>query len=198
MLSVRSILLLVSALAAPIYAQTVTPAYRPLTGEERWRYYLKVTYASPGVWFGVAGPALGAHLNHEPEAWGQGAAGYGRRVANRFGRMVLQRSYEAAGAAALGHEVRYIPSGRKRLISRIGYAVIANFVTYDRNGGRTANVARVSSVVAAQATATLWMPDGYRDFKTAARGAGVELSVGSGLNLLKEFSPEIKRLFKRK
>jgi hypothetical protein len=185
-------------LALPVGAQTPTDPYQPLTGSERWRVYLRDTYLSPGGWMGAAGPALAAHLNHEPEVWGQGLEGYSKRFANRFGRMALRKSYEAAGAAALGHEVRYIPSRRKRVISRIGYALIANFVTYDRHGGRTPHVARVGSVFAAQFTAAAWMPDGYRDMTTVMRGAGVELGVSSGLNLVKEFTPEIKRLFKRK
>jgi hypothetical protein len=84
-------------------------SYRPLSGRERWNLYLHDALWSPGIVFRVAGPALlGAQVNDEPPAWGQGAEGYSRR----FGRFALKETYEAAGAAALGHEVRYVRSMR--------------------------------------------------------------------------------------
>ena len=44
--------------------------------------------------------------------------GYGKRFANRFGRNALQETYEAAGAALLQHEVRYIRSKRSGFLPR--------------------------------------------------------------------------------
>jgi hypothetical protein len=82
--------------------------YKPLTGQDRWNIYFREAFWSPGAFFPAAGPALGAHLDNDPPEWGQGSAGYSRRVANRFGRFALQETYEAAGAALLQHEVRYI------------------------------------------------------------------------------------------
>ncbi len=42
------------------------------------------------------------------------------------------------------------------------------------------------------------MPAGYRDASTALRGVGIELVVSSGFNLIREFAPELKRVFTRK
>ncbi len=93
--------------SVPATPMTVTGAesYRPLTGKARWNLYLREAFWRPGVFLRAAGPALGAQLNNEPPAWGQGSEGYSKRFANRFGRFALQETYEAAGAAALGHEV---------------------------------------------------------------------------------------------
>jgi hypothetical protein len=170
-------------------------SYQPLTGRERWNLYLRDTFWSTGAFFRAAGPALGAQLNNEPPAWGQGAEGYSRRVANRFGRFALQKTYEAAGAAALGHEVRYVRSRRSGFLPRATHALTANFITYDRNGRRTPHVARVGSVFAAEFKGSLWMPGGYRDAATAMRGVGRELGVSSAFNLIREFAPELKRMF---
>jgi len=111
-------------------------SYQPLTGKERWSLYLREAFWSPAVFMRAAGPALGAQRNNEPPAWGQGAEGYSKRLANRFGRFALQETYEAAGAAALGHEVRYIRSKRSGFLPRAAQALTSNFVTYDRNGER--------------------------------------------------------------
>ncbi len=172
-------------------------SYQPLSGKERWDLYLNAAFWSPGVFFRAAGPALGAHLNNEPPVWGQGAEGYSKRFANRFGRFALRETYQAAGAAALGHEVRYVRSKRTDLLRRAAHALTANLVTYDRNGRRTPHLAGVGSVFAAEFTGNLWMPSGYGNTATAMRGAGIELGVGSAFNLIREFAPDLKRIFTR-
>jgi hypothetical protein len=101
---------------------------------------VRIVLWSPGVFFASAGPALGAQLKNEPASWGQGVEGYSKRFANRFGRFTLQKSYEAAGAAALGHEVRYVRSKRSGFGRRAVHALTANFVTHDRNGRRAAHI----------------------------------------------------------
>ena len=113
---------------------SVQSSFQTLTGKERWNLYLRDAFWSPGVFFRAAGPALGAQLNNEPAAWGQGMEGYSKRFANRFGRFALQETYEAAGAALLQHEVRYVRSNRSGFLPRAAHALTANFVTYDRQG----------------------------------------------------------------
>ncbi len=39
------------------------------------------------------------------------------------------------------------------------------------------------------------MPNGYRGASTALRGVGIELGVSSAFNLIREFAPELKRVF---
>jgi hypothetical protein len=182
----------------PGVAGAVQSSFQTLTGKERWNLYLRDAFWSPGVFFRAAGPALGAQLNNEPAAWGQGMEGYSKRFANRFGRFALQETYEAAGAALLQHEVRYVRSKRSGFLPRAAHALTANFVTYDRSGRRTPHVARVGSVFAAEFTGSLWMPAGYRDASTAMRGVGMELGVSSAFNLVREFAPELKRIFTRR
>ncbi|MBI5083174.1 MAG: hypothetical protein HZB13_01045 [Acidobacteria bacterium] len=172
--------------------------YQPLTGKERWALYLRGTFWNPGVLFRVGGPALGAQMNNEPPQWGQGMEGYSKHFANRFGRFALRETYEAAGAALLQHEVRYIRSKRSGFLPRAADALAANFVTYDRSGRRTPHMARVGSVIAAEFTGNLWMPNGYRDPSSAMRGAGMQLGVGSAFNLMREFAPELKKIFTRR
>lgn len=180
---------------ATLSAATGPGSYQPLSGKERWNLYLRDAFWSPGVFFRAAGPALGAQLNNGPPTWGQGAEGYSKRFANRFGRFALKETYQAAGAAALGHEVRFVRSERSGFLPRAAHALTANFVTYDRNGRRTPHVARVGSVFAAEFTGDLWMPAGHRDASTALRGVGMELGASTAFSLIREFAPELKRIF---
>ena len=183
---------------SPPSSDATPVSYQPLTGTERWKLYWHDALWNPGVFFGAAGPALGGQLNHDPDSWGQGAEGYGKRSANYFGRFALQRTYEAAGAALLQHDVRYLRSKRSGFLPRAAHALSANFVTYERNGRRTPNFARVGSIVGAEFTGNLWMPDGYRNASKAMRGAGMELGARSAVDLIREFAPELKRIFSRR
>jgi hypothetical protein len=169
-------------------------AWRPLTGRERLNVYVRQAFVGPGAFFRAAGPALGSHLKNEPPEWRQGMEGYSRRFANRFGRFALKETYEAAGAAALGHEVRYLRSTRTGFLPRAAHALAATFITYDRNGQRTFHATRAGAAFAAEFTGNLWMPAGSRTRAQAVRGVGLELGMNSVFNLLREFSPELKRL----
>ncbi|MEQ1947746.1 MAG: hypothetical protein ABL995_11190 [Bryobacteraceae bacterium] len=172
--------------------------YRPLTGKERWHLYLKNAYWSPMSLGRSAGAALGGQLANNPYQWGQGMEGFGRRLADRSARFAVQESYQALGAALLQHEVRYIPSKKTGFFPRLGYAIAANFVTYDRNGHRTPHVTRLGAVVGAEFTADLWQPEGYRHVSDTMRGVGVQLGTSSAFNILREFAPEVKRVFRRR
>lgn len=180
----------------PAPADLAKSPYAPLTGRERRNIYLHDAFASPGAFFRATGPALGAQRNNEPPEWGQGMEGYSKRVANRFGRDTIYKSYEAAGAAVLGHEVRYLPSKRPGFLPRATHALTANFITYDRHGHRTPHVTRVGSAIGAEFTGNLWMPDDRRNASEAMRGAGMQLGVSGAFNLIREFSPELKRFFR--
>jgi len=176
-------------------AQAPDPA--PLTGKERMDLYIHDAFWSPGVFFRAAGPALGKQMKNDPAEWGQGMEGYSKRFADRFGRFTIAKSVEAGSAALLQHEVRYLPSKRTGFFPRASHALVANFVTVDRNGHRVPNVSRVGGVLAGEFTGNLWMPDGSRSASNAMRGAGMHLGVTSVFNLFREFSPEIKRAFRR-
>ncbi len=178
---------------APARVEPVS--YRPLSGKERWNLYVRDTFWSPGAFFRAAGPALGGHLSNEPPEWRQGTAGYSRRFANRFGRFTLQKSYEAAGAALLQHEVRYRRSDRYGFLPRASHALTANFATYDASGRRAPHLARVGAAFAAEFTGNLWVPAGHRDTATALRGVVTQLGVSSAFNLVREFAPELRRMF---
>jgi hypothetical protein len=166
--------------------------YQPLTGQERWRLY-RTEMLRPGVVFAAAGPALGGQLNNEPAVWGQGMAGYSRRLADQWGRQALRQTYQAGAAAALGQDVRYFPSGKTGFFPRAGHAFAAGFITIDRHGHKTPNVSFMAAAIGAEFTARAWRPDGYNSASRAMRGAGFQIGVNSAFNLVREFKPELKR-----
>jgi len=172
--------------------------YQPLTAGQRWRLYTDSVVRSPMTGFRVAAGATLAHLRDEPPDWGPGGAGLGRRVSHRFGRLAVQESFEAAGAALLRHEVRYLPSPSAGFWTRTGHAMAANFVTLNRCGQRTWNAAHLGGITAAELVSRRWMPDRYRTPYRTVRGIGIQLGFSTAANLVREFAPELKRLVRRK
>jgi len=172
--------------------------YQPLTAGQRWRLYADSVVRSPMTGFRVAAGASLAHLRDEPPEWGPGGAGLGRRAGHRFGRLAVQESVEAAGAALLRHEVRYLPSASTSFWSRTGHALAANFVTLDRRGERTWNAAHLAGIAAAELVSRRWMPDRYRTPYRTVRGIGIQLGFSTAANLVREFAPELKRVVRRK
>ncbi len=193
-------LILVLTLCAPVAHAQLSGTASPkgqLTGQERRDLYLHETYLNPLVPVrNMATAGLAQWLDSPPE-WGQGARGFGRRAGHRLARLVIRNSYEAAGAALLGHDVRYFASESTRVLPRIRHAVLSTFLTYDRRGHRTVPVARIASVIATEYTSLQWVPEQYRTNRQMVRGVAIDFGAGCAFRIVREFSPEIRRLFRR-
>src|SRR5215475_15478125 len=171
--------------------------YKPLTGKERWHLYLNQTLAPPQAYFGVLWSSLLDHIGNAPPEWGQGMAGYGLRLTSRFGTNVVQNSILAVGAATLHEEPRYISSSSKRFFHRSGHALLFTVVTYNNRSKIMPAVAGVGSIYAACMITTLWMPKRYTMLGDGVRDGNLQLAYSGMFNLVEEFWPEIKKVFKR-
>jgi hypothetical protein len=171
--------------------------YKPLTGKERWHLYLNQTFVPPEAYFGAIWSSLVDHISHDPPEWGQGMAGYGLRLASRFGTNVVQNSILAVGAASLHEEPRYISSSSKGFFRRSGHALLFTVVTYNNRVKTTPAIASVGSIYAASMITTLWMPKRYTVLGDGVRDANLQLAFGGMFNVVEEFWPEIKKAFKR-
>lgn len=172
--------------------------YRPLTPQERWKLYLHETYISPGAYFRATGAALGEHLKNEPSEWGQGTRGYAQRAASVWARSTLADTYEAASAAALGQEVRYVRCRCSGFGPRFGYAVTSSLFTRDRSGRIVPAAARIGGEFAAEYTAKLWRPERYQTDSRIAQSVLLQTGFLGMINTLREFAPELKRAFHRR
>ena len=174
-----------------LYAQD---PLEPLTADMRIKVWATQAFWSPGVFSNAVIPAITTQLADEPREWGQGTAGFMRRSSSSFGRNVLQQSYKAGIAAALSHEVRYVPAHNASFCARVANALTSDFVTRNASGDRVPNVAHLGGTIASEYTANLWMPDRYRTASRTMRRAGFVIAYESGLRIFQEFSPELKRL----
>ena len=173
--------------------------YTPLTLSERWKLYLKMTYASAGPYFSpVINALLLDQANHTPRQWGSGFPGFGRRLASRAGNAVLQGTFQAPFAALLHEDVRYIPTSQRSVPRRALHAVLYSFLTYNNQGHATLNIANLAAFYASTAVTTTWIP-GIKNAASYTFSNGSEqIALSFPLNVAQEFWPEIQRhIFRR-
>ncbi len=170
--------------------------YRFPANRQRIRDYVRDTFGSGAL--AKSALAAGAdHFANDPSEWRQGTEGYNRRLASRFGRLAIQNSMELGLGMALQSDFRYRRCDCHGFLRRASHALVSNFTARTRNGGRTFFPARIASQYAGAMIATAWYPDRY-----TARGDGVREGTSSvvaslGVNVLREFWPEIRRFFHR-
>jgi len=173
--------------------------YNPLTLNERWKLYLKMTFASAGPYFSPLVNALALdQASGTPRQWGGGFSGFGRRLASRAGNAVLQGTFQAPLAAILHEDVRYIPTSQRSIPRRALHAVVYSFLTYNDKGRPTLNVANLTAFYASTAVTTTWIPGIGNAARYTFVNASQQIALSFPLNVVQEFWPEIQRhLFRR-
>ncbi|MFQ3582467.1 hypothetical protein J8C06_02200 [Chloracidobacterium validum] len=172
--------------------------YHPLSGKERWQYYLRTTYWSPAAVFGAAGPAIGAQAGNSPPEWGGGIKGYSRRLASEFGNNIITNSIQSGLAALIKHEPRYVRSAKKGFFKRTGHALAFVFVTYNDDGKVRPAIANLAADYGGAFAQIAWYPSRYTIRGDGVRFGNLALGFNFVANLINEFTPDIKRVFKRK
>jgi hypothetical protein len=176
-------------------AGTKTAAqFQPMTQKERNQDFLKSLVNPWG--FGKAGLSAGLdHLAHKPEEWGQGAAGYGRRVANIEGQYLVRKTVTYGLSSALHEDNRYFGSGKKGFWQRVGYALASSALARNDGGNLRPSISQLVGVAAGAGVARLWLPDSQNSAADAAASFGFSMAGNAGASIAKEFIPDIFRRF---
>lgn len=170
--------------------------YVPLTKREKFNSWLTQTYA-PETFIGVAfDTAFTAATNDfryccGAEAWGKqyGAALADTEARRFFGRFLFP--------VLTGQDPRYLPKRKGGVVGRAVYAATRVFVTRNDEGSSVFNSSELFSVAFSRALSNAYYPDRDRTFaRTATRIYGTYQSDITS-NLLTEFWPDIKAVFKR-
>lgn len=172
--------------------------YQPLSRKERWDMFVNSTAANPSVYARGALLTIPEHLDNTPAAWGQGWPAFGQRVGSRLARLTISTAIEQGGNALLGHDPRYVSCRAcDTKARRIKHALYYSFLTFDRYGKPVFNYGNMAGQVGSEILAASWIPG--RTWKSEL-GFGLAEQAGFNwlANIAREFSPEMKRLFRKK
>ncbi len=160
--------------------------------ESDTKKYLKRTYGPVAVGRATAGGALD-HLEHEPSEWGQGASGFGLRVASAFGFHIVKKSIEFPISKLHHEEYGYHPSDKTGAKARLVYALTSVVITRKTtDGSKTFHAGEVSGALGAGLISRLWQPASTRTIGLGFSSAGTTLAIDAGYNVVREFWPEIR------
>ena len=168
----------------------------PLTAGQRWHDYWMAT-VGPGAMLseGIAA-GFGQWVNSPPE-WGQGGAGYGRRLANDMGYNAVRNTLMHGSAALLHEDNRYFASGKQSAAGRVVYALTSPVTARRESGARSVSISGITGIVGVSLISRAWSPPSWQGADNVAISAALTYAGTAGFNLAREFVPDIIRRFRR-
>jgi hypothetical protein len=150
-----------------------------------------ITFLSVGFTSGI-----GQAQNDQP-AFGQGAAGYGKRFGYNFS---LQASGEffsvVVYSTIFSEDPRYYRLGHGSTRRRFFHALAHSVVAKRENGANEFNYSEWLAVASTAALSRAYHTGGRRDLGNTAEGIGLTVAQDAGFNVLREFWPELAHKFK--
>ena len=177
---------------------TGASGYLALTPHERWHGFWHETLLGTRPAVFIFGTAFLDHLGRQPVEWGFNAKGYAHRVENRIFSTLIDGSVHASMAAALHHDTRYLPAQGGGAMHRAGHALRRTLFTYNDRGGRVFDISGLGGIYAGAMIPMYWHPHRFSPTAQGVRAANFGVMFQAGSNLLKEFEPDVKRLFTKK
>jgi hypothetical protein len=174
-------------------------ALMPLDGRQRFKLYLRQTYTTPGIYIKTALFAIHDQISDSNPEWGDDFEGFAKRLGNRQVQFIIQNSISSLGNGILGWEPRYNRCQCNGFWPRTRHAIIRNFVTYNRTEiSLRPQIMPYLGAFGAASIATTWEPNNPKWQVRGYQAAITQIFIGSGINWIGEFAPEIGRVFKKK
>jgi hypothetical protein len=181
---------------APLMLLAQAPA--PLTVGERAALHAR-RVASPLAVLGSGASAAVGQCRGEPQPWGGGMAGLGRRYASSHGYLGAQNLFHFGLGAAFLEDPRYRRSGETRIPARIRHAALSTVIARTPDSRSRYNFALVGSHVGAAMLANQWHPPGYDNVGDGFTRAAIGVGFSALRNVAAEFWPDVTaRVFRRK
>jgi hypothetical protein len=174
---------------------TESLAYAPLSARCKFTVFLKSTY-SPYTFVSAGFQATESQATGQWPRYGGGMQGWGKRLgatlANTESRRLIQGF---ALSTILRQDPRYFPSRKRRLISRIWYSATRVVVTKNDSGRSAFNTSEFLGALFSSALQNSYYPRHDRSLGDTMNRFSGALSSDAIEDLLREFTPDMKRLF---
>jgi hypothetical protein len=179
---------------APRHHTSLKPC--SLTSAEKFRLFVNDS-VDPVNFVGIAWSAGTGQLQHTDPSYGQGAAGYSKRLAagaadnatgDFFGMFVFPTLFH--------QDPRYYRVGYGTVQNRLAHALQHSFVANSDSGKHIFNYSEWCTTITTKLVTNLYHPDNPRGFGPTSRRVGFSVANDMGWDVLREFWPEIAHKFK--
>jgi hypothetical protein len=172
-------------------------AYTPLSGRCKFKLFLSTTY-SPYTFLSAGFQATLDQAEGQWPHYGGGMQGWGKRFGATLADTESRRFIQSFALSTILHEdPRYFPSRKKTLISRAWYAATRVVITRNDNGYSGINKSEFLGALFTSALQNAYYPRHDRTFGDTMDRFGGALSSDALGDLLREFTPDMKRLFRK-
>jgi hypothetical protein len=178
-------------------SSTSLEQYTPITPREKFAIARQDSFDRGTV---ILGALLGgeAQLTNSTPSFGHGVSASAKYFAASYSDLVMGNYMtEAIFPTLLHQDPRYFRRGTGNVWSRLGSAAGQVFWTRADSGRMQLNVSEIAGASTSVAISNTYYRDN-RNASDAATRLGVQISTDIVGNVLKEFSPELGRLFSKK
>jgi hypothetical protein len=168
-----------------------TAVYMPITPKQKLTIAAKDSFDYPLLGLAAFLAGYGQLTNQNP-SFGQGWAGYGRRVGVEYADQAIGNMMTEGFFPVMLHEdPRYFRRGYGGFKSRVWYAATRVFVTKTDSGGSRFNFSEIVGNAAGAAISNAYTPD-QRSADDNVETWWTQVGIDSASQVLKEFWPDIK------
>lgn len=169
--------------------------WRPLSSREKFHVFVHHTYA-PTTFISAAVSASFGEIRHNNMEYEAGLAGWGQRYGVELGTSETSVFFESfLFPTVLKQDPRYFRAPTLPLMKRTLYSVTRVIITRSDKGNETFNASRVLGSGVSEALSGLYVPGQRQGMRSIAGRAGFDLLSDAGLNLVREFWPDVRRKF---
>ena len=171
--------------------------YAPLSGRCKFSLFLSST-DSPYTFASAGFGATWAQATGQWPHYGGGMQGWGKRFGATLANTESRRFIQAFALSTILHQdPRYFPSHERTLISRVLYSTTRVVVTRNDSGDGTFNTSEFLGALFTSSLQNAYYPRHDRSFGDTMNRFGGALSSDAIGYLLLEFTPDMKRFFRK-
>lgn len=179
----------------PTYTVSDSKLPSSLSSSAKFRLFFKNT-TDPFTLTYTAFSAGIQQANNQLSGYGQGAAGYGKRLGAGLADETSSSFFRTyLFPSVLHQDPRYFREGSGPLKKRLAHAIVRPVVTRRDSGGRTINWSGLLGLIAASGLSNVYYPAADRGVEPTFKRVATGVPFGVIDHLIDEFGPDLEKKF---
>jgi len=177
--------------------QPAPEPWQKITPKQRWTLYQQTTVSGLAVVSAAVGAGFSQWLN-SPSEWGQGAKGYGKRLASSYRALIIDGTIQYGTSALFHDDNRYRRSMAPSFGGRLGAVIISPFVAHNDSGGKRFSTSSFLGGAGQPTTPLAWSPQSWQGASEIGINGLIWYGQTAGANPVREFYPSVAAHYRKK